>query len=140
MALRRKRPALKSDAMKKFLEEFFAKATDPVPDSEVKKAAEKRGLNLNMLDEISRGYVDKKRGPGGVYYWSKRTASAYLSDTAAAARKNSVAFKAGYEEAITSMLWSVNSIFSATSDKKSKELCSRLYAAIELLREKRDSM
>ncbi len=140
MALRRKRPALKSDAMKKFLEEFFAKATDPVPDSEVKKAAEKRGLNLNMLDEISRGYVDKKRGPGGVYYWSKRTASAYLSDTAAAARKNSVAFKAGYEEAITSMLWSVNSIFSATSDKKSKELCSRLYAAIEPLREKRDSM
>jgi hypothetical protein len=140
MALRRKRPALKSDAMKKFLEEFFAKATDPVPDSEVKKAAKKRGLNLNMLDEISRGYVNKKRGPGGIYYWSKRTASAYLSDTAAAARKNSVAFRAGYEEAITSMLWSVNSIYSATSDKKSKELCSRLYAALELLREKRDSM
>ncbi len=130
MALRKKRPASKSDAVKKFLTEFFAKATAPIPVDEVRKAADKRGIKQSMLDAISCGYVDKKKGPGGIFYWSLSSSGAYMSDTPAAARKNSAAFRAGYEEAVTEMLWWVNSICSTTSDKKSKELCSRVRARL----------
>lgn len=134
MALRKKRPALKSDCAKKFLTEFLERTEAPILASEVRKAADKRKITKSMLNAISQDLVDKKKGEDGVYYWSLRTSPAYVSDTPAAVRKNAVAFRAGYEEAVEEILWRVKSMCSAVSDKKSKELCLRLHAVLEGLK------
>jgi hypothetical protein len=134
VALPKKRAASKSDAAKKFSEKLFAKAKVPIPTSEVRKAAAKEDINWNMLNEITRGYIDKKKGPGGIHYWYPPTSSAYVSDTPADARKNSAAFRAGYEEAVEEILWRVKSMCSAVSDKKSKDLCARLLTVLEELK------
>jgi len=129
---------LKSDAAKEFSEKLFAKAKVPIPTSDVRKAANKHGINWNTLNEITRGYIVKKKGPGGIHYWYPPTSSAYVSDTPAVARKNAAAFRAGYEEAVEEVLWRVKSICSAVSDKKCKDLCVRLLTVLEDLKNSRN--
>lgn len=131
MTLPRKREALKSDAAKNFAKKLFAKSKVPIPTSEVRKAADKLEINWNTLNEITRGYIEKKKGPGGIHYWYPPTSSGYVSDTPAGARKNAAAFRAGYDKAVDDILWRVKSMSSAMRDKKSKDLCVRLAMVLE---------
>jgi hypothetical protein len=136
MGLRKKRPAPKSTAAKKLLYEILA--SGPLPVSEVHAAAHKQDINFDTLSQLSRGLVDKKPqlGPDGVResYWSLRSSPPYVSDTPAAARKNSAAFNSGYEQALADLSERVNRICDEASGKKARELGLTLRAVLNDLK------
>lgn len=123
MALRKQRPSPKSIAAKKFLLEYLSRG--PAPASEVQEAAQKRGINRHTLIEVSPGLVTKKPEVGldGIRrsYWSLCASPPYGGDTPAVARKNSAAFRSGYEHALADLLDRVNNICDQIGNKKARE-------------------
>lgn len=113
-------------------------ASGPVPVSEVQAAAHKRGISFHTLSQLSRGLVCKKpqiRSDGvRESYWSLCSSPPYVSDTPAAARKNSVAFNSGYEQALADIQSRVNQICSEMNNKKARELDLIIRAVVNELK------
>lgn len=138
MGLRKNRPSPKSIAATKFLREYLA--SGPVPVSEVQEAAHRRGISPHTLTRLSQGLVTKKPqvGPDGTRqsYWSLCPSPPYVSDTPAAARENSVAFKSGYGQAVADMLLRVNRICDEMNNKTARHASSILRAVLNELKSK----